>query len=58
MVFAVFLAVLLIAVLLAVASIHADLRARDRMPPAPPQQSPGPPEGVWPPPPHREGPGS
>jgi len=44
-----FLAVLLVAVLLAVASIHADLKARERTPTE--RTPPGPQEGVWPPPP-------
>ena len=43
-----FLAVLLMAVLVAVASVYADLKARDKVPTAAP---PGPEEGVWPPPP-------
>jgi hypothetical protein len=49
-----FLAVLLIAVLAAVASVYADLQARDRVPPvAPPGAHEQ--EGVWPPPPSSPG---
>lgn len=44
-----FLSVLLIAVLLATASIYSDLKARDRTPSVPPPSEPQ--EGVWPPPP-------